>query len=76
MKCFRVFTNVFVYFQEGLYPYLIDKVDGFRMFIGAPETNRFNLVLLGGKQGFVVVNCCLLFLSLFPFIIGGPQKPL
>ena len=34
--------------QGGLYPYLISKVDGFRSFVGAPETERFNLVLLGG----------------------------
>lgn len=38
-----------VMIQGGLYPYLINKVDGFRSFIGAPETERFNLVLLGGK---------------------------
>ena len=38
-----------VLLQGGLYPYLISKVDGFRSFIGAPETERFNLVLLGGE---------------------------
>jgi len=32
-----------------LYSHLIDRVDGFRTFIGAPAGERFNLVLLGGK---------------------------
>ena len=35
--------------QGSLYSLLIEKVDGFRSFIGAPETERFNIVLLGGE---------------------------
>ena len=37
--------------QGSLYSFLIGKVDGFRDFIGAPETEKFNIVLLGGKWG-------------------------
>ncbi len=37
--------------QDGLYGFVISKVDGFRAFIGAPDTERFNLVLLGGLLG-------------------------
>ena len=36
--------------QGGLYAFLIEKVDGFRSFIGAPETEKFNIVLLGGMK--------------------------
>ena len=57
-----------LYLQGGLYPYLISKVDGFRSFIGAPETERFNLVLLGGECPLFngLKHCCIeiLFLSL------------
>ena len=35
--------------QSGLYALVIDKVDSFRVFIGAPDHARFNLVLLGGE---------------------------
>ena len=48
--------------QGGLYPYLISKVDGFRSFIGAPETERFNLVLLGGGP---CELCILLLIHLY-----------
>lgn len=37
--------------ESGLYNYLLSKVDGFRVFIGAPDTDRFNLVLFGGLLG-------------------------
>ncbi len=34
--------------QSGLYQYLLKSIDGFRLYIGAPDTERFNLVLFGG----------------------------
>jgi len=35
--------------QDGLYGRLLNAVDGFRDFIGAPQTQKFNIVLFGGK---------------------------
>lgn len=37
--------------ESGMYTSLLQKVDGFRMLIGAPDAQRFNLVLLGGLLG-------------------------
>ena len=34
--------------QDGLYGIIINKVDRFRELIGAPDTEKFNIVLLGG----------------------------
>lgn len=36
--------------QSGLYSYILNVVDNFRVFIGAPDTERFNLVLFGGTH--------------------------
>ena len=38
------------FLQSGLYAVLMEKVDSFREYIRAPDIERFNLVLLGGKQ--------------------------
>lgn len=37
--------------QDGLFGRLLTAVDGFRDFIGAPETQKFNIVLFGGLIG-------------------------
>ncbi|XP_065920983.1 major facilitator superfamily domain-containing protein 10-like [Dysidea avara] len=37
--------------QDGLYGRLLAAVDGFRDFIGAPQTQKFNIVLFGGLLG-------------------------
>ena len=34
--------------QSGMYAALMEKVDSFRSLIGAPDVERFNIVLLGG----------------------------
>lgn len=50
LSCKRKVTIFFAHTWQGrLYTTLIEKVDGFRGFIGAPDIERFNLVLLGGK---------------------------
>lgn len=36
--------------QGSLYSLLIEKVDNFRDLIGAPDTEKFNIVLLGGMS--------------------------
>ena len=36
--------------QDGLFRRLLGAVDGFRDFIGAPETQKFNIVLFGGEE--------------------------
>ncbi len=38
--------------QSGLYDYLLKTIDGFRLSIGAPDSERFNLVLFGGTYVF------------------------
>ncbi len=42
-------THTHTHTQSGLYDYLLKSVDGFRLYIGGPDTERFNLVLFGGK---------------------------
>lgn len=41
-------TLPFLSSQSGMYAALIKKVDSFRELIGAPDVDRFNIVLLGG----------------------------
>lgn len=44
--------------ENGLYPWLLSKVEYFRSFFGAPE--RFNSVLFGGK--IFLIQCSLTLL--------------
>jgi hypothetical protein len=37
-----------IFIQEGLYKTMKDSVTGFREFVGAPDTPRWNSVLFGG----------------------------
>jgi MFS family permease len=37
--------------QSGMYSVLMEKVDSFRTLIGAPDVEKFNIVLLGGLLG-------------------------
>ena len=39
----------FSLFQSGMYSVLMEKVDSFRTLIGAPDVEKFNIVLLGGN---------------------------
>ena len=34
--------------QSGIYAAMMEKVDSFRTLIGAPDMEKFNIVLLGG----------------------------
>ena len=36
--------------QSGIYAALMEKVDSFRTLIGAPDIDKFNIVLLGGRN--------------------------
>ena len=46
LYCIYMYCNAVP--QDGLYGIIIDKVDRFRELIGAPDTEKFNIVLLGG----------------------------
>lgn len=50
-KPFALFLQFF--FQGGLYKVIKDSVTGFREFVGAPDTHRWNSVLFGGISFFM-----------------------
>ena len=42
------YVRMFITSQSGMYATLMEMVDRFRVFIGAPDVDKFNIVLLGG----------------------------
>ena len=64
----------FSLFQSGMYSVLMEKVDSFRTLIGAPDVEKFNIVLLGGRTDVTVGLHWLAVIALYILWIAVMQK--
>ena len=82
MTCVMCGTSIYLFLKSGFYAALMEKVEGFRVLIGAPDMEKFNIVLLGGISTLTECSCYVITLmrislppslppSLHPGLLGS-----